>query len=222
MIEIWKKIKECNYEASNLGRIRNMLTGHILKPSKNPKGYYMVDIGGKRNRKYVTVHKIIAECFLVKQDASKSQVNHIDGNKLNNSVENLEYCTPKQNVLHSISLGLVPNKLSDTEVIELVKLFNIGENKKEIAKRFNISLSVLNGVLTGKTYSHSSGIKYNKIGKREVVEKYSKLTEDKAIEIRKELSRGELMAKEIAYKYGVSPATISEIKHNKIWNFKTE
>jgi len=220
--EIWKKVDHYNYEVSNLGRIRNMNTKHILKPSKNKKGYFMVDIGNKESRKYKTVHSLVAEYFIGKKLNKSIQINHKDGNKSNNSIMNLEYCSPRENIIHSINTGLVSNKLNLDKVKRGVDLFNSGVDKKQIAKELDISRTVLNNILSGKTYTYSSGIKYERLSRVKIVEKFSKLNIDTVIEIRKELSNGKLMAKEIALKYGVSPTTLSEIKHNKIWNFKTE
>lgn len=80
----------------------------ILNGSKDKDGYLRVDIRQDGVIKTVKVHRIVAETF-IPNPQNKPTVNHIDGNKLNNSVENLEWCTNKENILHSYNSGLRPN-----------------------------------------------------------------------------------------------------------------
>lgn len=79
--------------------------GNPLKYSLNPKGYCMVifSIGGKT--KGFGIHQIVARQFVFNSDPEhKTQVNHIDGNKTNNRVDNLEWVTPKENSRHSVDI----------------------------------------------------------------------------------------------------------------------
>lgn len=99
MKEIWLDVKkDPKYEVSNLGNVRNKETGRILKPQLNKEGgYYRVTLGN-RQRDYI--HRIVADTFY-DGDHSDLEVNHIDGNKLNNSISNLEYCSKKENIRHA-------------------------------------------------------------------------------------------------------------------------
>lgn len=72
-----------------------------LSQWKNAYGYLCVKV----NNKIITIHRIVAKCFLGECPKGK-QINHIDGDKLNNVPENLEYVTPKENIRHAIKLGL--------------------------------------------------------------------------------------------------------------------
>lgn len=72
----------------------------VLKPSIASSGYYLVGFFTKQDRINVNIHRCMAEVFLPNTE-NFTQVNHIDGNKLNNSIENLEWCTPSQNALHA-------------------------------------------------------------------------------------------------------------------------
>lgn len=116
-MEIWKDIPgyEGLYQVSNLGNIKSLdryvfgiykdrfIRGKIKKLTINKKGYLKITLfkNGKGNTR--EVHRIIAEAFIPNIE-NKSQVNHIDGNKQNNNVENLEWVTPRENNIHSIEV----------------------------------------------------------------------------------------------------------------------
>ena len=102
MKEIWKDIKdyEGHYQVSNLGRVKSIKFGKeiILKQHINIKGgYYYVCLLKNGKHKNYYVHRLVAEAFLPITD-NLPQVNHKDENKLNNSVDNLEWCDAKYNI----------------------------------------------------------------------------------------------------------------------------
>lgn len=122
--EYWKEIRDYpKYEASNLGRVRNKNTLHILMaPINSRTGYHNVGVMNNNGQRTVCVHKLIAETFLGDRPL-KHDVNHIDGNKLNNEISNLEYCTRSQNVNHAYETGL--NKLTTSvKIVETGEVFN--------------------------------------------------------------------------------------------------
>ena len=106
----WKKINGySSYEISNDGCVRNIKTGCIIKPLKRSNKqnlYYYVDMKsdlGKKSHK--NIHRLVAETF-IENPFVKPCVNHIDGNKLNNHVDNLEWVTYSENDLHAFRIGL--------------------------------------------------------------------------------------------------------------------
>ena len=103
-MEFWKDIKEDpRYEVSNEGRVRNKATGRILIPQLNHEGgYHRVTIQGKH--KYV--HRLVADAFYDVALDKYKDVNHIDGNKTNNTVGNLEVVSRKENIRHAFINGL--------------------------------------------------------------------------------------------------------------------
>lgn len=109
--EIWKKIKtHPTYLVSNLGGIKNTAYNkeRILKPSKNDQGYLVVDLFNdncNRRRKNHKVHRLVAELFIPNPE-NKLEVNHKDGNKQNNKVDNLEWATKSENTKHAYRIGL--------------------------------------------------------------------------------------------------------------------
>lgn len=108
--EIWKPCPgyESFYEVSNLGKVRNKRTGKIKKPRSNGHGYMGVELWNKV-QKHKYIHRLVAEAFL--GDTNGYQVNHLDGDKSNNCLWNLEICTAKQNQQHSLHvLGNKPGR----------------------------------------------------------------------------------------------------------------
>ena len=106
-MEIWLKIKsdrdDSDYEVSSEGRVRNVKTGKLIKGRLNKRddGYYRVNIHGKDEY----IHRLVAKTFY-DGDHCKMHVNHIDGNKSNNSLANLEWTTPKENANHAFKKSL--------------------------------------------------------------------------------------------------------------------
>ena len=134
MKEIWKDIPDYNgYQISNLGNIKNdyIWTGsmyiykpHTLKPHIDRKGYATIHL---KNKTY-KIHRLVALIFIPNPD-NLPQVNHIDGNKQNNKVENLEWCSCKQNITHAIINNLINNRYDknyrSSKVMQYDKYFNL-------------------------------------------------------------------------------------------------
>lgn len=97
-IEIWKPIDN-RYSVSNYGRVRNNETRKILKPRKNSRGYFRVYLYLNEFKRDFFVHKLVANAFLGKRPKGYV-INHLDGDKQNNCVWNLEYCTQSENMKH--------------------------------------------------------------------------------------------------------------------------
>lgn len=110
MQEIWKPINLTeynlpNFEVSNLGNIRHVKRKKIRKVRTNRWGYQQIHIHvGFKSQKCISVHKIVASTFLDKKQKG-FQVNHKNGIKTDNRVDNLEWVTPSNNIKHSIKIG---------------------------------------------------------------------------------------------------------------------
>ena len=103
--EIWKEVVGYGgrYKVSNFGRVISNWGGWKEKiPTKSPAGYFYVTIYFKKEGKHkrIAVHRLVAHAFLTPVDG-KNCVNHKDGNKQNNAVENLEWCTVQENTIHA-------------------------------------------------------------------------------------------------------------------------
>lgn len=115
MIEIWKKVVTpddvtAEYEVSNLGRVKlvSYINGHgtitkkdmILKPQDNGTGYSCIYASGKNKRYILFIHRLVAKAFIDNPN-NLNEVNHLDYDRKNNVVTNLEWCTHSQNMQHS-------------------------------------------------------------------------------------------------------------------------
>lgn len=162
MKEIWKDIPnfEGLYQASNLGKIKTLehtttqkhwqggtshrhYKEHIIKGSINSRGYINISLRDKNNkRKSYLAHVIIAKTFLPTIN-NKNCVNHKDGNKLNNKVENLEWVNHKENTQHAIKNNLIKHnnfKMYDKNGKFIKKFDNYNEIEKYLNRNIHSDL----------------------------------------------------------------------------------
>lgn len=117
--EIWRPVKgyEGLYEVSNLGRLKSLprkgTKGGIISATySNSKHYAHVPLTKDSRHKTVSLHRLVAEAF-VENPSGKPQVNHKDGNKRNNSANNLEWTTGSENIRHAFRMGLKDTKAAN-------------------------------------------------------------------------------------------------------------
>jgi len=138
MQEVWKIYPENkNYSVSNLGKVKNNTTGRELKIMNNGKGYCIVSIQGHPYK----LHRVVGKCFIPNTN-NKPQINHLDGNKQNNNVSNLEWVTNSENQKHAHSLGLMKyDYFTDNEITEIKKLSD--EFFANLTSKFNKKITPL-------------------------------------------------------------------------------
>lgn len=162
--EIWKDAKIMKngeiidftglYEVSNLGRIRNVKTGYVLKPYEKSNGYMQVDL----KQEHYSVHRIVATTFIINNNPQeKTHVNHKDENPKNNCVENLEWCTHGYNVQYSYIRHTVERKEKIIKAkgeyeypIMCVETQEIFESIREASRHYGLDASNIVKCLKGK------------------------------------------------------------------------
>lgn len=163
MIE-WRPINGFNglYEVSTAGEVRSIVTDHsrrtcILKPHEK-NGYLAITLYSKNCSKHFYIHRLVAQTFLPRVEG-KNEVNHIDCNKFNNSIENLEWCNRKENLEHSYVHGLKRqgelhgcHKLTEKEVQDIRHEY-VRNSKthgiRSLAQKYKVSLSTIQTVVSG-------------------------------------------------------------------------
>lgn len=174
MKEIWRPIPSFDgYEASNLGKIRSTFKvilkangetytrqPKILKPALNKSGYMRGAISIDGFMRSFMVHRLIAEAFIPNPE-NKETVNHINGIKTDNRVENLEWNTRSENCQHSFDIGLQKPKrgelngsakLTDADVLAIrAHAANSGKRfygRKELAEKYGVSVAHIKDIVT--------------------------------------------------------------------------
>ncbi|MFA7361987.1 MAG: NUMOD4 domain-containing protein [Candidatus Kapaibacterium sp.] len=183
MEEIWKSIKgyEGFYEVSNLGRVKSLerrskwknssvrTNEKILKQCFDSKKYLMVLLTKETKKKFTKVSRLVAIAFIPNPE-NKPQVNHIDGIKINNNVENLEWCTNQENIWHAFRTGLMNSARGEGVSLHKLKEIDINRIRKmadsgyfsliAISKIYNVYPCTIRCVVIKKTWKH---IPYNSI-----------------------------------------------------------
>lgn len=173
MEEIWKDIKgyEGIYQVSNVGRVKglrrydsrgNLRNERILKPIPTSDGYLRVHLSKTASKRKTAIHRLVAEVFIPNPE-NKPQVNHIDEDKTNNIVDNLEWVTPKENINHATSLyrrAMTQRKTQGSTPIIAIDIANGEYNEynsiNECGRRLNINPSGIRQVLV-RNYKQTKG-----------------------------------------------------------------
>ena len=167
--EIWKPIEDYpQFEVSNYGKIRRIATGKVLKLNINKQGYLAVcvSLGKKGTYKSFKVHREVAKLFIPNPE-NKPQVNHIDGDKLNAHVTNLEWATGSENIVHAYDNDLIDFKTGEEvwcakltqEDVEFIRANysprgSNGISCRQLAKLFDIDHSVVSRIVNKKAWRY--------------------------------------------------------------------
>jgi hypothetical protein len=150
-----------NYAVTEDGEVLNVKTGKIISQFLcGIPPYYSVNFTINGKSKQQRVHRVVAMAWLVNDDPeNKIQVNHKDGNKLNNHVDNLEWCTPSQNQQHAISTELKNSSykmqnasLTEAQAHSICQLLMDGWTTKDVAVKFEIPRSTVLKIRCGDVY----------------------------------------------------------------------
>lgn len=171
----WRIIPDWPYEASNTGLLRNSITKKHLKFSISHSGYERCTFQTNKNRRYVRVHRAVVEAW-IGHIPQGMEVNHIDGNKRNNAIENLEIVTGEENNRHAVVNGLkasgerhglktMPHriargekagaaKLTRDQVLIIRQMRDSGKTLSSIAKQFGVDQSLVFQISKRKIWTH--------------------------------------------------------------------
>lgn len=165
MIEEWRDIEgyEGYYQVSNYGQVRSLdrwrkagtggyiQKGQIIKPQISKDGYNRINLYKEGKCKHHNVHRLVANAFIPNPEY-KEQVNHIDGDKMNNEVWNLEWNTPQENTIHAWENGFCSKESQEKQIL-CHQNNKIYRSLHHAAKELRLSASNICNILKGKRIS---------------------------------------------------------------------
>lgn len=144
------------YFVTEEGEVYSAKTDRVLKPCVMKNGYYAVCVWHKSKKTTLVIHRLVAKAFLGIPD-KKMDVNHKDGVKTNNHVSNLEWCTRKQNIRHSVEVlknyGAIK---TNTETVLKVRELYATDNYtyRELGEMFDMSITNVHSIVLRRTWTH--------------------------------------------------------------------
>lgn len=233
--ERWKWLEGCEgrYEVSDKGRVRSRTRNpdkpQIMSPWKSNNGYMNVGIRYSKGARFKarTIHRLVLLAF-VGPCPDGMACNHKNGDKADNRVENLEWATPSENMLHcfrklhpecfATGIDHYNGKLSDAHVAKIRALASEGMRQREIADMFNITQSYVSHIVSGRVRRKASTFSGSSVEPSLAKRTYNvrKLNPEKVREIR-QLKRDGTKLQDIADKMSVSRSTIIKILAGDRW-----
>ena len=189
-VELWRKIDH-DYDVSSEGRVRR--GKRILSGSVHDDHYIFVTLHGEQR----PIHRLVAEAFLPNHE-KKREVNHIDGNKMNNSMDNLEWVSRSENQKHAVNTNLQPKavttykgKFSAEERDAIKRLYDSGMfSKRKLASKYGVSHTCINDIINDK-YKYAETVNLFEAVARPLVDTLNELR-DSYFACEDELSKKEI------------------------------
>ena len=167
MEEVWKDVKgfEGLYQVSNIGNVKRLISERVFAErligrTIDKYGYVkrVLSKNGKNN--HFTEHRLVAIAFIDNPN-NKPAVNHINGIKIDNRVENLEWCTNKENKEHAVITGITNQKgikhhkckLTEEQVLEIRKI-GFSQTRMSLSKKYGVSRTNILGIIRGQFWKH--------------------------------------------------------------------
>jgi transcriptional regulator len=211
-----------DYEITEYGDIRRKPKKHVsskgIKPTLTPKGYYRIGLQVNGKYKWKGIHGLVALTFIPNPNGY-TEINHKDGNKLNNHVSNLEWCTKSYNAQYNVFLGINPkgvkvgtSKLTEEDVKNIYKCLSAGIKSKDIAKVYKICTATVHSIGNGKWWKS--------LNLPPLVMNPLNIKYDTIIEV-ENLLNGGLSETDITKKIKTCFKTVKKIKKKYYENYKT-
>ena len=210
MKEVWVSVKtnRGNYEISNCGRLRKYVTKHgdtpvIICGGVTTQGYRVFYLSGKQ----VWGHRLVAKYF-IENKLNHPCVNHKNGNKLDNVVDNLEWCSYSENSIHAFRIGLkkpligeMSNraKLKEKEVLDIYKS---KEKTSFLSEKYKVDQSIIFDIKSGNTWKHLTG-GLNVMSRKKILSNYIIMS----------IYNEDMPTNLVAQKYGVAKSTVKNIRN---------
>jgi hypothetical protein len=144
------------YEISDCGKIFSLASGKALSPTRHKDGYLLIGLSKNSDRKFFSVHRLAALTFF---GEDSRHVNHKNGIKDDNRLENLEYVTPKENMSHAVESGLhrvgsasYSSKLTENQVLEIFT--DKKSSNMALARKYSVTDKAIRDIRQGKTWKH--------------------------------------------------------------------
>lgn len=229
--EEWRIAYQCErrYFISSLGRMKSFAKKYprILCPAYDRKGYLFVGVRFKGRKVSRPIHRMVAFGFLGIPPEGATDVNHKDGNKINNRTENLEWTSHVLNMKHAKDMGLMrfgekhgQAVLTNSIVKELRIRVGNGEQIAHVASEFNVSQSTARNAVYGRTWTHIPGALPKPVTPNWAVGEDSsnaRLTEEQVVAMRQRRLQGATF-QVIADEFGVNDTTAWGVIRGRRWD----
>lgn len=225
MEKLWKVSRNEKYLVSDYGDIINIRTKYELQHSPCKKhGYHLVGSHVSHNGTPL-VHRIVYETFI--GDIPKGlQINHLDGNKSNNHLSNLEVCTASENIKHAIRTGLLTphkgedigtSKVTTEEVKQMYELFKVGYPNEHVGEIFGLHSRYVSLIRHGRRWGHL----FKKRGMYRTNSLNVRCTLPRAVYIYNKCMTSGVPQTSLGKELGIDPSQVSRIRTGKTWaNFR--
>lgn len=167
MEEIWKDVKDFEglYQVSNLGNVKRLkgkgcVSERLIARSVNKFGYIYIGLHNKGIYRKIKAHRLVATAFIDNTN-NKKTINHINGIKTDNKVENLEWCTFLENKQHAVNTGLTNTKgvkhyfckLSEEQVLEIREI-GFSKSIAYLSRKYGVSQTNISKIIKRESWKH--------------------------------------------------------------------